>query len=76
MDIHRGSCVDCNCGFSFFLFNLEEALWIKRKQIRALVSDDGALNENHVVRSPGFGPGFLPWQGNVLDQARLRPLLC
>jgi integrase len=20
------------------------------------------------VRSPGFGPGFLPWQGNVLDQ--------
>ena len=20
-----------------------------------------------VVRSPGFGPGFLPWQGNVLD---------
>jgi hypothetical protein len=28
-----------------------------------------------VVRSPGFGPGFLPWQGNVLDKARLRPLL-
>ena len=21
-----------------------------------------------MVRSPGFGPGFLPWQGNVLDQ--------
>ena len=26
-----------------------------------------------VVRPPGFEPGFLPWQGNVLDQARLRP---
>jgi hypothetical protein len=21
------------------------------------------------VRSPGFGPGFLPWQGNVLDHS-------
>ena len=34
-----------------------------------------AKRESSVVRSPGFGPGFLPWQGNVLDQARLRPLL-
>ncbi len=22
-----------------------------------------------MVRSPGFGPGFLPWQGNVLDHS-------
>ena len=22
-----------------------------------------------MVRPPGFGPGFLPWQGNVLDQS-------
>jgi hypothetical protein len=34
-----------------------------------------AKRESFVVRSPGFGPGFLPWQGNVLDKARLRPLL-
>ena len=35
---------------------------------------EGSEARKFVVRPPGFGPGFLPWQGNVLDQARLRPL--
>ena len=33
------------------------------------------LDTYFVVRSPGFEPGLPAWEAEVLDQARLRPLL-
>ena len=33
------------------------------------------LDTYFVVRSPGFEPGSPAWEAEVLDQARLRPLL-
>ncbi len=52
----------------------QQLFHISRQSYAVSDNDFCIMPEDHVVRPPGFGPGFSPWQGDVLDQARLRPL--
>ena len=53
-------------------FEAQERVSLRIKNNQEFSLSEGSLfakRESSVVRSPGFGPGFLPWQGNVLDHS-------